>query len=271
MNKMESNHFHGLINKHKEIKMFNPMEIFNKAFTPVKADLCRISFGSGRIAIKCRDGSYKTWNEKEGRLTNVNGFSMNLPTAFFIVPTCKVVPGDIIIDNDKPMCVKEVFTSPKGKVTSIKVINYEENEIREILPVRHALMGSVFFYRKIINLFNGMFGGFSGKGLFGKMMQMGAMCSFFGGSNPMMGIAGNQQNQQMANNPMAGMMQMMGPMYMMQMMGNMFGNSEESCVKFFDSFDLGMEFNNEESEESTEEVEETPKPKNKGGKGKGKK
>ena len=238
--------------------MNNPMNIFNNAFTPIKEGLCQIALNSGRIAIQCSDGTYKTWNEKQGRLTNVTNFCMNMPTAFYIAPTCNVYPGDIIFEGKKPKCVMNVHKTAKGKVDYIEVVDYEENEIKKIIPVRHVLMGSVYFYRKIVNIFAGMFGGMNGmkgKGFFGKMLQFQAMSMFMGGMNG--------QGTQDAQNPMGNMMQMMGPMCMMQMMGNMF-NGNEASENFFDSLDLGLNFNvneAEETEESDEGEEETPKPK----------
>lgn len=155
--------------------------MFNGMFGKVQPGMCKISM-NGNIAIKCSNG-YKTYSLSKDRLTNVSSFCLDIPDAFFVIPTNKVSKGDIIIVAGKPKCVLE-----SGK-NSIKVIDYENSEIREIVPERHVFMGNTYFYGKIVSLFGNMK---SGKG-FNGMMRMMMMSQLFGGQqenvggmNPMM-------------------------------------------------------------------------------------
>lgn len=227
--------------------------MFNGVFAPIKPDMCRLSF-SGNVAVKCSDGTYKCWNDQKNRLTNVTSFSMKVPNIFFVVPTTKVKIGDVILDTKKvngetkvfPKCVIEINDK------SIGVIDYENNEIRQILPVRHALMGSFYLYQKIVNPFGSKM--FSGKGLMAKMMKFQFISSMCGG-----GMNGSVD----ASNPMAPMMNFMMMQSMMGEMTGMFGGGDEGIFNMFD-MDLGFNDSDESTESEGEEVPEVPAPKAKG-------
>jgi hypothetical protein len=157
---------------------------------------------NGNIAVKCSNG-YKNYNVKKGTLTNVTNFCFNVgDEMFFVIPTNKVEVGDIILVGGKPKCVTSV-----NKKT-IEVIDYENSEVRQVVPERHVFMGSTYFYGKIVSMFGNSFkegkglgnimkmmmfsqlmGGNSGSGNMGNIGQMMAMSMFMGGgSNPFEGM-----------------------------------------------------------------------------------
>lgn len=151
--------------------MFNNLEnSFNGMFGKIAPGMCRITM-NGNIAIKCING-YKTYNVKQKRLTNVNNFCFDVDEMFFVIPTNKVKIGDIILVNGKPKCVVEVAKE------HINVIDYENSEIRQIVPERHIFMGSTYFYGKIVSMFGNAFK--HGKGL-GNVMKMMMMSHMLGG------------------------------------------------------------------------------------------
>lgn len=120
--------------------------ILNGMFGKVAPGLCRLSMDGG-IAVKT-DNGYKTYNMKTGRLTNCDSFVFETgEDFFFIIPTNKVEPGDIILVSGKPKCVIE---TGKNKLT---VINYEDSTVETILPERHVFMGNTYFYGKIVSMF----------------------------------------------------------------------------------------------------------------------
>ena len=121
--------------------MFN----FNGMCGVVGDGMCKLSM-TGQIAIKTSTG-YKTYNVKTGRLTNCTNFVLGLDDSnfktFFVIPTNKVVKGDIILVNGKPKCV---VATEKDKIT---VINYEDSTVEMIVPERHVFMGNTYFYRNL--------------------------------------------------------------------------------------------------------------------------
>ena len=120
--------------------------ILNGMFGKVAPGLCRLSMDGG-IAVKT-DNGYKTYNMKTGRLTNCDSFVFEIgEDFFFIIPTNKAEPGDIILVSGKPKCVIE---TGKNKLT---VINYEDSTVETILPERHVFMGNTYFYGKIVSMF----------------------------------------------------------------------------------------------------------------------
>lgn len=120
--------------------------ILNGMFGKVAPGLCRLSMDGG-IAVKT-DNGYKTYNMKTGRLTNCDSFVFETgEDFFFIIPTNKAEPGDIILVSGKPKCVIE---TGKNKLT---VINYEDSTVETILPERHVFMGNTYFYGKIVSMF----------------------------------------------------------------------------------------------------------------------
>ncbi len=173
------------------------MNFMNGMFGKVAPGMCRLSM-NGEIAVKAGD-SYKSYNVKTGRLTNCNSFVFNIGEEFFfVIPTNKVEPGDIILINGKPKCVIE---AEKNKIT---VINYEDSTIDTVLPERHVFMGNTYFYGKIVSMFGNNF--MNGKKGMNKMMSYMIMSEMMKGNNSMSG----------GSNPMFAMMMMNGGM------GNMF-------------------------------------------------
>lgn len=173
---------------------------FNGMFGKIAPGMCRITM-NGNIAVKC-GSTYKTYNVEKGTLTNVTNFCFNVgDEMFFVIPTNKVEVGDIILVGGKPKCV----TAVDKKI--ITVIDYENSEIRQVVPERHIFMGSTYFYGKIVSMFGNSFKNGKGLGNIMKMMmfsqmmggntngsnnglgQMMAMSMFMGGkSNPFEGI-----------------------------------------------------------------------------------
>lgn len=173
------------------------MNFMNGMFGKVAPGMCRLSM-NGEIAVKAGD-SYKSYNVKTGRLTNCNSFVFNIGEEFFfVIPTNKVEPGDIILINGKPKCVIE---AEKNKIT---VINYEDSTIDVVLPERHVFMGNTYFYGKIVSMFGNNF--MNGKKGMNKMMSYMIMSEMMKGNNSVSGSV----------NPMFAMMMMNGGM------GNMF-------------------------------------------------
>ena len=197
----------------------NIQNSFNGMFGKVGAGMCRLTM-NGNIAVKCSNG-YKTYNVKKGTLTNVTNFCFNVgDEMFFVIPTNKVEVGDIIIVGGKPKCVTDV----NKKV--ITVIDYENSEVRQVVPERHVFMGSTYFYGKIVSMFGNSFKNGKGLGNIMKMMMMSQM------------MGGNQGN----NNGFGQMMAM--SMFM--------GNKENPFEGMFD-FSLDVDEDPEEEVENSEE------------------
>lgn len=193
--------------------------IFNGMFGKIEPGMCRLSI-SGNIAVKTSTG-YKSYNMKSGRLTNCDSFVFNIGEEFFfVIPTNKAEPGDIILVAGKPKCVIE---AEKNKLT---VINYEDSTIETILPERHVFMGNTYFYGKIVSMFGGDL--LKGKKGTNKIMQYMMMSEMMKGNSGM----GNQNG--------------MGNMAMLMMMGGNMGNMFDGV------FDFDEDPENEENEESEE-------------------
>ncbi len=200
----------------------NIQKNFNGMFGKIEPGKCRLTMNGG-IAVKCGNGEYKTYNVKKGTLTNVTNFCFNVgDEMFFIIPTNKVDIGDIILVGGKPKCVIE------ANKKTIKVIDYENSEIREVVPERHIFMGSTYFYGKIVSMFGNTFK--NGKGL--KMMiKMMMMTQMLGGGN---------------TNGMSNFGQMMAMSMMMD--GKNTGNPFEGM------FDFDLDFNDDDEEEDDEKT-----------------
>lgn len=156
----------------------NLQNSFNGMFGKVAPGMCRLTM-NGNIAVKCGNG-YKSYNVSKGTLTNVTNFCFNIgDEMFFIIPTNKVDVGDIILINGKPKCV----TSADKKI--ITVIDYENSEVRQVVPERHVFMGSTYFYGKIVSMFGNSFKG--GKGL-GNIMKMMMFSQMMGGNSSNNGL-----------------------------------------------------------------------------------
>lgn len=136
--------------------------MFEGTFGKVGAELC--AFSPCGIAVRT-SGGYKSYNIKTGRITNCDGLTFNLGEGiFFVIPTSKVRPGDIILRNGQPVCVRKVN---KG---SLEIINYETSAVETILPERHVFMGNTWFCGKIVSLF-GDGASIAKKGGINKMMK----------------------------------------------------------------------------------------------------
>ena len=120
--------------------------VFGGLFGRIEPGMCRLSVNGG-IAVKTSNG-YKSYNVKTGRLTNCDNFVFNIGEEFFfVIPTNKVEIGDIILVNGKPKCV---IAAEKNKIT---VINYEDSTVDTVIPERHVILGSTYFYGKIVSMF----------------------------------------------------------------------------------------------------------------------
>ena len=108
--------------------------------------LCRFSV-NGHIAVKT-GGGWRTYDPDKKALINCDHFAFDVGDEFFFVmPTNKVAPGDIILSGGKPRCV----ISTDG--TTITAINYEDATIETLLPERHMFMGSTYLCGRIVSMF----------------------------------------------------------------------------------------------------------------------
>lgn len=193
-------------------------KIFNGMFGKIEPGMCRLSMNGG-IAVKTSTG-YKSYNMKSGRLTNCDSFVFNIGEEFFfVIPTNKAEPGDIILVSGKPKCVIE---AEKNKLT---VINYEDSTVETILPERHVFMGNTYFYGKIVSMFGGDL--LKGKKGTNKIMQYMMMSEMMKGNSGF----GEQSG--------------MGNMAFLMMMGGNMGSMFEGMFDFEDD----SEKENEESED----------------------
>ena len=198
--------------------MMNNM--LNGMFGKVAPGMCRLSMNGG-IAVKTSNG-YKTYNMNTGRLTNCDSFVFNIGEEFFfVIPTNKAEPGDILLVAGKPKCVIE---AEKNKLT---VINYEDSTVETILPERHVFMGNTYFYGKIVSMFGGDL--IKGKKGTNKIMQYMMLSEM---------MKGNSDNN--SGNGMNTMLPLM-------MMGGNMGSLFDGMFDFDDNED------DEEVEESEEE------------------
>ena len=209
--------------------------MFNGMFARIGEGMCRLGL-NGNLAIKTSSG-YKTYDVKTGRLTNVDQFCFDINQEFFfVVPTTKAKTGDILLIDAKPKCVIE-----NNANKTIKVMDYENSAIQEIVPERHFFMGQMFFYRKIVSMFgsnNFLKKGKGISGMMGMMFKMNMLKSFMGGEGFK---AGNDMNE----------------MFGMMMMSNMFGgkDGENDLSEMFD-----FDFEEADFDPTAEQVE-TPEEK----------
>lgn len=205
----------------------NMGNMFNGMFGKVQNGMCRLSM-NGKIAVKVGN-DYKTYNMKQKRLTNCDNFVLDIADDFFfVIPTNKVEKGDIIIANGKPKCV----ISTESEDGTIKVVNYENGTLEEMLPERHMFLGNTYFYGKVVSLFNAG----DGKMNPSKIMSYMMMSQLMGGGNS-------------NGNVFAGQMGQMLPM-MMLMNGGKMENPFEGMM------DFGNMFNVTEDEDTTVTTEE---------------
>ena len=193
--------------------------VFGSLCRKIKNGECALSF-SGKIGIRTKSGVYKAYDVKSKTLTNITSFCVEASNFFFVMPTATVDIGDIILEHDQPKCVIGFGDG------TIKVLDYETNEIKEFCPMRHIFLGNVVYFGKIVSLF----GQFTSKNSMSKfiknmcMMQMLSNGNMFGSSN---GSASN------ANNGMSNMMQMMMMSNMFGGMGGMFGGDNDNFCEMF--------------------------------------
>ena len=198
--------------------MFDSSKFFNGFFGKVQPGMCRLTM-NGNIAIKCSNG-YRTYNDKQQRLTNVTNFCFDMGSElFFVIPTMKVSEGDIILVEGKP---KYVLAISKAY---IEVVDYETSEIKKIVPERHVFMGSSYCYGKIVSMFGSNFKG--GRGL-KKIMKMMMMSQIFGGQN------GGSSNFGMGN------------IGQMMMISSLFGGNSD--MDFFNDMFDGLSFDTDDEE-----------------------
>ena len=165
--------------------------MFNGMFGKIAHGMCRLSM-SGGIAVKTSNG-YKSYNVKTGRLTNCDSFVFDIGEEFFfVIPTNKVEPGDIILVAGKPKCVV------KAEKETITVINYEDSTVDTILPERHVFMGSTYFYGKIVSMFGNNF--MKGKKGMDKMMSYMVMSEMMKGNGAASGNANSMLPMMMLMN-----------------------------------------------------------------------
>ena len=146
--------------------------MFNGMFMRVQKGMCMLS--PCGIAVRTSSG-YRSYDIKSGKLRNCDNLVFSFGDGmFFVIPSTKVKPGDIILNSGKPACVRSA-----GK-NSIEVINYETSVVETILPERHVFMGNTWFYGKIVSLF-GDGSSICGKGGLGKMMKLMMISRSIGG------------------------------------------------------------------------------------------
>ena len=190
--------------KEKENNMFDASNMMNKYFGKVANGMVRMSM-NGDMAIKTSNG-YKTYDVKTGALTNCDAFVfVDVGSEFFfVIPTNKVEPGDVILAADKPHCVI------KAEANRIEALRYEDGNIVNIVPEHHMLFGKTYFYGKIVSMFGQVKGGKGMKGMMKYMML----------SEMMKGGNGN-------NNSMLPMMMLMNGGGMEEMFGGLFDMEED--------------------------------------------
>ena len=209
--------------------------MFNGMFGHLGAGMCRLSI-NGDVAVKTSNG-YKTYNVKTGRLTNVTQFCFDLGQEFFfVIPTTKARKGDILLVDGHPKCVIE-----NNDNKTIKVMDYENSAIQEIVPERHVFMGQTYFYRKIVSMFGS--GSFlkGGKGV-GKIMKLMMMKEIFSG------MLGKGSSTGSSSDAFANMIPML-------MIGNMLsGNKDNELGNFSEMFDLDFDSDDETDDKNTDEA-----------------
>lgn len=176
--------------------------MFDNMFGNLKPGMCRLSM-DGNIAVKTSHG-YRAYSIKDNRLVNCDSFVFDIgEEMFFVVPTDKVNVGDIILVNGKPNCVIAVTDE------NIKVVNYEDSDIREILPERHMFMGNTYFFSKIVSMFGNAFGSKKGMEDMMKYMMFSKMMngsnSSGNGTNMMLPFMLMNSNSDMFDNMFNGM------------------------------------------------------------------
>ena len=195
--------------KENDNSMFDASNMMNKYFGKVQNGMVRLSM-NGDMAIKTSNG-YKTYDVKNGTLTNCDNFVFDIGSEFFfVIPANKVETGDVILAAGKPHCVIKLEDN------RIEALRYEDGSIVSIVPERSLFMGKTYFYGKIVSMFGKIKGG---KGMNGmvKYMMVSEMMKGNGGNSGM--------------NSMLPMMMMMNGGGFEDMFGGMFDEEEEKEEK----------------------------------------
>lgn len=203
----------------------NITNLFEGAFGPANGDL-RLAL-TGTVAVRCSDGRYKTYDVEKDHLIIVSDFTMNgTEGMFFIIPTTNVKKGDLIYVKDKLSFVSDVTDDGNR----IKIVNYEDDKIEEILPERYLLWGKTYFFKKIICPFHNIRNANS-KSIRSimKLLMFGQM---FGNGNtvPVGSLISNGNNNLMMNLLMLIMMK---------------GDDSNELLSVFDDIDSEISFTND--------------------------
>ena len=153
-------------------------EMLGGMFGPVPKGDCRLGL-NGLIAVNVNTGGapkYKTYDIKTGKLTNCSEFALEMDGSFFLIPTMKVRPGDIIVGDGGPCCVIE------AKENAIRVFSYQRGTIEEMVPEQHILMGNTYCYGKIFSPLANLMRGKNGMNNAVKMMMLSRLFSDRGSS-----------------------------------------------------------------------------------------
>ena len=154
----------------------------------VAPGMCRFSM-SGHIAVKC-SGGWRAYDPEKKSLINCDHFALDVGDEFFFVmPTNKVSPGDIILSGGRPRCVLDTDGS------TITAINYEDATIETLLPEKHVFMGNTYLFGRIVSMLgkNGLKGPKGMNSMMKYMMLSGLMKEKGGTSSllPLMLLNGN--------------------------------------------------------------------------------
>ena len=138
------------------------MNMFDGICGKVAPGLCRLAMDGG-IAVKTRAG-YRSYDMEQKRMTNCDSFVMDVgEDFFFVLPTNKVKPGDIILAGGAPKCVLSANDD------TITAINFDDTTVETLLPEHHLFMGNTYLYGKIVSLFGK--NGVKGKKGMGRMLK----------------------------------------------------------------------------------------------------
>ena len=138
------------------------MNIIEGICGKVAPGMCRLGM-NGSIAVRTSSG-YRMWDADNRRLINCDGFAVDLgEDFFFVLPTNKVRPGDIILSGGMPVCV----LSADGD--TVTAVHFESAAVQTLVPERHLFMGNTYLFGKIVSLFGAS--GARGKKGAGRMMK----------------------------------------------------------------------------------------------------
>lgn len=116
-----------------------------------KYEIFAMSFMGGGTAVHLGGDQYFTFDKDTKQLTEVTGFTMELPIPGMVMPSLlkDLKVGDIILVDKKPAFVSEVTSN------NYKVIGADGQE-KTLSQVKNALMPQMSFVEKIMNPFGEM-------------------------------------------------------------------------------------------------------------------